>query len=249
MGREQASAAPRRKVRKASLSGAGTKVRMAADNKLAFSDAWHADGEPVSGPFGLNLERFMLPGSQPRLSICTLMANKRTFEPGAQLMQKGDAGGVAYIIEQGWTFSSNVLRNGSRQIPDVQIPGDVAGQQSLPVASAAKDVTAITKVQVIEIQLDAFINTVSSDPDLAAFIFRLAARQNDVASERIIDIGRRTSVERMAHFIREQAIRFRLAGIGTDSGFPSPSPGIAPDAGTGAGSTNGLRGIVRLRST
>jgi CRP-like cAMP-binding protein len=236
-------------MRQASLSEAGRNVQMAADYQQAFADAWHAHVEPVSGPFGLKLEQFMLYGGRPPLSILTLMANKRTFEPGVHLMQQGDTGGVAYIIEQGWTFSSNVLRNGSRQIPDVQIPGDVAGQQSLPVASAAKDVTAITKVQVIEIQLDAFINTIASDPDLAAFIFRLAARQNDVAAERIIDIGRRTSVERMAHFIREQAIRFRLAGIGTDSGFPSPSPGIAPDAGTGAGSTNGLRGIARLRST
>jgi CRP-like cAMP-binding protein len=222
MGREQSSAAPRRHKREASLSDADRNVRMAADYQPAFADACHGDGEPASGPFGLKLERFKLYGGRPPLSIRTLMANKRTFEPGVQLMQQGDAGGVAYIIEQGWTFSSNVLRNGSRQILDVQIPGDVAGLHSLPVPSAANDVTAITKVHVIEIQLDAVMNAIASDPDLAAFIFWLAARQNDVASERIIDIGRRTSVERMAHFILELATRLRLAGIGTDSGFPCP---------------------------
>lgn len=222
MGREQSSAAPKGHLRHAAHAGASRNARLAEDFQSAFPADRPGGGEQVPGPFGLKLERFMLYGGRPPLSIRTLMANKRTFEPGVHLMQQGDAGGVAYIIEQGWTFSSNVLRNGSRQILDVQIPGDVAGLHSLPVPSAANDVTAITKVQAIQIQLDAIMNAISSDPNLAAFIFWLSAQQTDVASVRLIDIGRRTSIERMAHFILELATRLRLAGIGSDTGFPCP---------------------------
>jgi CRP-like cAMP-binding protein len=222
MGREQSSATPKGPRRHTPPAEANRNLRLAADSQAAYPPERTGDGEPVPGPFGLKLERYALQGGRPPLSIRSLMAHKRTFEPGVQVMQQGDAGGVAYIIEQGWTYSSNVLRNGSRQILDVQVPGDVAGLQSLPVPTAANDVTAITKVHAFEIQLDAVMDAISSDADLAAFIFWLAARQNDVASVRIIDIGRRTSVERVAHFILELATRLRLAGIGTDSGFPCP---------------------------
>jgi CRP-like cAMP-binding protein len=222
MGREQSSATPKGQMRHTPSAEANRNLRLAADFHAAYPPELTGDGELVPGPFGLKLERYAQQGGRPPRSIRSLMASKRTFEPGVPLMQQGDSGGVAYIIENGWTFSSNVLRNGSRQILDVQIPGDVAGLQSLPVPSAVNDVTAITTVQAFEIQLDTVMHAISSDPDLAAFIFWLSAQQTDVASVRIIDIGRRTSVERMAHFILELATRLRLAGIGTDSGFPCP---------------------------
>ncbi len=222
MGREQSSATPKGQMRRTPPAEANLNLRLAADSQAAYPPERTGGGEPVPGPFGLKLERYAMQGGRAPQSIRSLMDSKRTFEPGVSLMQQGDAGGVAYIIEHGWTFSSNVLRNGSRQILDVQIPGDVAGLQSLPVPSAVNDVTAITTVQAFEIQLDAVMHAISSDPDLAAFIFWLSAQQTDVASVRLIDIGRRTSIERMAHFILELATRLRLAGIGSDSGFPCP---------------------------
>ena len=49
-----------------------------------------------------------------------------------------------------------------------------------------------------------------------------------VVSERIIDIGRRTSAGRAAHFIPEHARRLRLAGIGTEPGSPACSRNTSP---------------------
>ncbi len=222
MGCEQSSTAPNSPLHSASAARGNRNDRMASGSASGLPADYLSENETVPGPFGLKLKRYALQGGRPPRSLRSLMESKRTFEPGVPLMQHGDAGGVAYIIEHGWTFSSNVLRNGSRQILDFQIPGDVAGLQSLPVPSAVNDVTAITKVQAFEIQLDAVMNAISSDADLAAFVFWLSAQQTDVASVRIIDIGRRTSIERMAHFILELATRLRLAGIGSDSGFPCP---------------------------
>jgi CRP-like cAMP-binding protein len=222
MGRQHLSAAPPGRLRLAPLAEANRNIRIAGDSQRISPEEWPTYEEPVAGAFGLKLERYGRHSGQTPHSIRSLMTHKRVFEPGVPLIQQGDAGGAAYIIEDGWTFSSRVLRNGSRQILDVQIPGDVAALQSLPAVISAHDVTAITQVHATEIRLDSVMGAVSSDAELAAFIFWLSAEQNHVASERLIDIGRRTSVERMGHFILELATRLRLAGIGTETGFPCP---------------------------
>lgn len=172
--------------------------------------------------FALKLERYERFSGYLPISIGSLMTNKRTFEPGMQLAYHGEAGGVAFIIEDGWTFSSKLMPAGARQILDIQIPGDVAGLQNLPVPFTTHDVTALTKVVVHEVRFPDLTNAISSDPGLAGLFFWLAAGDSAVASERLIDMGQRSALERMAHFILELSTRLQLAGIGTHAGFPCP---------------------------
>ncbi|MFN4025429.1 MAG: Crp/Fnr family transcriptional regulator [Hyphomonas sp.] len=176
----------------------------------------------LKSAFALKLERYeRFSGYLPK-SVSSLMTRKRTFEPGMQLSYHGEPGGVAFIIEDGWTFSSKLMPGGARQILDIQIPGDVAGLQNLPVPFADHDVTALTKVIVHEVRFSDLANAISSDPGLAGLILWLAASDSAVASERLIDIGQRSALERMAHFILELATRLRLAGLSTHAGFPCP---------------------------
>jgi len=175
-----------------------------------------------ASPFALKLARFARQTGRAPTSIRSLMTAKRTFEPGVQLMQQGLSGGVAYIIEDGWTFSSNLLRNGARQILDTQIPGDVAGFQSLARSSNAIDLTAMTRVVATEIRFSAVMKAASTDPHLSAFFFWLSSIEHAIASERLAGIGRRSSIERMAHLILELSTRLRLSGLRTDAGFACP---------------------------
>lgn len=175
-----------------------------------------------SGPFALKLARFKHQTGHAPTSIRSLMTVKRVFEPGVQLLQQGLPGGVAYIIEDGWTFSSNLLRNGARQILDTQIPGDVAGFQSLSLSRNALDLTAMTRVVASEVRFDAFMKAGSSDPHLSAFFFWLSGIEYAIAAERLTGIGRRSSIERMAHFMLELSARLKLSGLGTEAGFPCP---------------------------
>ena len=177
---------------------------------------------PPDSSFEHRLDRYArVAGSIPG-SIRLLTQSKRTFEPWMQLMSQGEPSGAAFIIEHGWTFSSCSQTNGTRQILDVQIPGDIAGLQSLAMPFAMHDVTAITRVQAWEVSSALVSEAVSGDPGLAAFLLWLSAGENAVAAERLTDLGRRTALERTAHFILELATRLRLAGHGSETGFPCP---------------------------
>jgi CRP-like cAMP-binding protein len=126
------------------------------------------------------------------------------------------------MIVQGWAFSSYPLCNGSRQIIDVHIPGDVANLQGLLLPFALHDVSAITEVEILEIGFDRAGGANGEDPELAAFLLWLIASEGAVTATRLTALGRRTALERTAHFILELWTRLRLAGLGNDNGFPCP---------------------------
>lgn len=150
------------------------------------------------------------------------MKIRRVFEPGMHLLYQGERGGRAFIIDKGWSFSSCTQANGSRQILDVQVPGDVAGLPSLSLPFATHDVTAITRIEAFELGVGLISEATADDPELSAFLLWLSASDGVVAAERLTSLGRRSALARTAHFILELAARLRLAGMGTELGFACP---------------------------
>ncbi len=173
-------------------------------------------------PFEHRLERYeRLTGSLPK-SISLLLNSMRIFRPGAQLLNQGEATGSVFIIDDGWTFSSSPQHSGARQVLDVQIPGDMAGLQSFARPFTLHDLTAITRVEAYEISSALLGEAIATDSALAPFLLWLSANESAVAAERLTDLGRRSALERTAHFILELETRMRLVGAGTDAAFHCP---------------------------
>ncbi|MFN3312382.1 MAG: Crp/Fnr family transcriptional regulator [Hyphomonas sp.] len=177
--------------------------------------------EPVSA-IDLKSARYARSFGRAPIALSRLKKSRRVYKPGAQIVCQGERGGRAFILEQGWTFSSCTLRSGSRQILDVQIPGDVANLQGLLLPVALYDVTAITEVELAEVSFNLADGASRQDTEFAAFLLWLVASEGAVTAIRLTGLGRRSAIERTAHFILELSTRLRLAGLGTDDGFPCP---------------------------
>lgn len=189
---------------------------------LDMSGVRHSSVLPLPEAFRYKLERYArLRGRAPK-SMDALLKSSRGFEPGVQLLCQGERAGQVFIVKQGWTFTSCSQPNGTRQIHNVQIPGDVAGLQNLLMPFTLCDLTAITRVEACEIGADCLAEAAATDPELAHFLLWLLACEIAVAGERLIGVGRRTAIERTAHFILELAARLKLAGLETENAFACP---------------------------
>jgi len=146
---------------------------------------------------------------------------RRRFKPGDQIVRQGEPGGRAFVLDHGWTYSSVTLHNGSRQITDVQVQGDVANLQGLVLPSALFDLTAITAVDAFEISLDESSEDTPA-PDYANALPRMLAKESAVIATRLASIGRRNALERTAHFYLELWFRLRPTGQSSDAGFSCP---------------------------
>lgn len=151
-----------------------------------------------------------------------LEKNHRTFAPGQQLIHEGQGHLSAFILRKGWAFSSKILPNGSRQIIEIQIPGDFLGLRSVLFNASDHNIEALTQIQASEVLLSDVSEALSQYPLFAAAILWAAARDEAMVVEHVVDLGRRSAEERIVHFVLELAARLRLVGIGDDTGFDCP---------------------------
>jgi CRP-like cAMP-binding protein len=115
-----------------------------------------------------------------------------------------------------------VLRNGKRQIVDVLVPGDVIGMPGSFQDRASFSVIALTDMKLEICQLDAFINVCYQRPKFALALSWLAVEHGNNSAERIVDIGRRTPIERLAHFLLKLHRRLLMVGRAEPASFDLP---------------------------
>lgn len=147
---------------------------------------------------------------------------RRSFQPGHEMIHEGQANASAFVLSQGWACSYKLLPDGERQIVDIQIPGDFLGLRSILFRTSDHSVEAVTRIEASEVLASDILGVFADAPRLAAAVLWAASRDEAMVVERLVDLGRRTAEERMAHFLLEIGARLRLVGIGDMTGFDCP---------------------------
>jgi CRP-like cAMP-binding protein len=161
--------------------------------------------------------------SEPELEVLdTLHRRRRSFAVGRDLVFQGQTGQAAYILAEGWVCSYKLLRNGSRQIVDFQIPGDFLGLRSVLFRTADHNVEPITAVEASEVLQSDLLQAFSTTPRLATAVLWAASRDEAMVVEHLVGIGRRDARERTAHLLLELSARLTLVGRGTRDRFACP---------------------------
>jgi CRP-like cAMP-binding protein len=151
-----------------------------------------------------------------------LHKRRRRFVVGTDLVHQGQTDQAAYILMSGWACSYKLLPNGERQIVDFQIPGDFLGLRGLVLHLSDHSVEPVTDIEVTEVHVSDLLSAFSDTPRLAAAVMWAASRDEAMVVEHLINIGRRSADERMAHFLIEMGARLSLVGMGSKAGYACP---------------------------
>jgi CRP/FNR family transcriptional regulator, anaerobic regulatory protein len=103
-----------------------------------------------------------------------------------------------YLLHTGWAASSATFADGKRQFFKVHLPGDVMGAPSLPLQSAAETLTVLTDATVSRMSLGALGHLFADHPRVGALFFLAANEERVILMDRLIAIGRRAAVPRLA---------------------------------------------------
>lgn len=141
---------------------------------------------------------------------------------GKELVQEGQTGHKAYVLQSGWACSFKLLPDGGRQIIGFPIPGDCIGLRSVLLRTSDHSFSALTDASVSSVDASRMLQLFSDFPRLAAAILWATSRDEAMIVEHLVNIGRRTAIERTAHFFLELSERLRLVGLATDKEFPCP---------------------------
>ena len=117
-----------------------------------------------------------------------------------------------YVVESGWVFRSRGLASGRRQIVNYALPGDILCADSLLFKVSSFDLTARTPVSLIRIEPPQGSELFDRHPGLAAAIAWTMGQEDSILAERVVSLGRRDSLEKLAHALCE--LEARLSAIG-----------------------------------
>jgi CRP-like cAMP-binding protein len=141
---------------------------------------------------------------------------------GRKLVHEGEAGQKVCILQAGWACSYKDLPNGGRQIISFPIAGDCVGLRSALLRTADHSFEVLTDAVVSMVDGPRMLQTFSDFPRLGAAILWAASRDEAMVVEHLVSVGRRSAIERTAHFFMELAERLNLIGLATEAEFKCP---------------------------
>ena len=144
------------------------------------------------------------------------------MEPGTDLIVEGDDVPRGYIVEEGWAYGYRLLNDGRRLIFNFVLPGDLVGASGALIEVADHSVATLTPCQVYPFSTRTLIDVELRYPNVGQVFVWSARRELAMLQERVIDLGRRTARERVAHLLLELLHRLRLVGLSDGTSFELP---------------------------
>ncbi len=182
----------------------------------ASKDIWRDD------PFITRLRNFIdltLPDLQ---SLRSVIETETTVKKRRDLVLDGYEFNKLCFVKGGFAARYKLLRNGKRQIVNFLMPGDVVGLPGSFLDRAACSVIAVTDMELQVCSLDAFVGLCYRRPKFGLALSWLAVQEAAIYAEHIINIGRRTPMERLAHFLLEIHCRLAMVGSSEELAFDLP---------------------------
>jgi CRP-like cAMP-binding protein len=163
-------------------------------------------------PFVARLARFTKLSAADLDSLERIVKDDHLVKKRGYLVVDGDEYRNLCFVRDGYAIRYKLLRNGKRQILNVILPGDVIGFPVSFFDRSLYSVVALSDLTYSSCSLDSYAQLCLRLPKFGLALSWLAALEAAIYAEHIVDLGRRTPVERLAHFLLE--IHARLLAVG-----------------------------------
>lgn len=129
------------------------------------------------------------------------------YPAGEQLCAAGSEAHCFFSLKSGWACATRVMADGQRQVLDIFLAGQIMGLREIGFDRAQSELVALTDVSACPFPRQRLGEIFQQAPRLADLFFLVLAREHALLTERIINIGRRPAIERLAHFLLEMKTR------------------------------------------
>ncbi|KUO60563.1 MAG: hypothetical protein APF80_02580 [Alphaproteobacteria bacterium BRH_c36] len=144
------------------------------------------------------------------------------IEAGEQVLIDGHDSAHLYTILDGWVIRLKYLPNGGRQILNVALPGDLLGLQSSLFGAMQHTVETLTRVTLCVFPRSRILELNAAHPELGFDVTWLAARDEAMIAEHLVNVGQRSAFVRMAYFFAHVYDRAQRANMGNGNKIPLP---------------------------
>jgi|SRR5580692_103428 CRP-like cAMP-binding protein len=151
-----------------------------------------------------------------------MQSGRQVVRRHREIVTEGRKYDALFVLFEGFAIRYRILHNGGRQILNIALPGDFIGFPGCFFESALYSATALTDTVISPIPYSRLIFLFDCHPRLATKIFWSFACEAAMYAEHLIDVGRRSALERVAHFLLELHARLQMIGLADEESYPMP---------------------------
>jgi CRP/FNR family transcriptional regulator, anaerobic regulatory protein len=170
-------------------------------------------------------------------------------EAGTSLLLQGNSTAHLYTALSGWAFRYKLLPDGRRQILNYVLPADFIGLQASMLDEMQHSVETLTDMLLCVFPREKLWDLYRHYPSLAFDVTWLAAREEQILDEHLLNVGRRTALERTAFLLLHLFVRAEQVQLtkGDTLAFPLTQQHVADTLGMSLVHLN--RMLKRLAAT
>ncbi len=177
---------------------------------------------PDKNPLMRKLSAFAPLTAEEQAGLAGAQSATVRVQRGKELFREGQNGHRVFIIHAGWASSYKELPDGGRQIINFPVPGDCVGLRSILLRASDHAFSVLTDATLTTIDAPRMKQLFDDFPGIRAGFLWSAARDEAMAVEHLVGVGRRSAIERTAHFFMELTERLMLVGLATETRFKCP---------------------------
>lgn len=151
-----------------------------------------------------------------------LQSSPRTVQRHRDIITEGRSYGSLFIVMEGNAIRYRILHDGRRQVVNIVLPGDIVGALGYFLESSLYSTRALTEVVVATVPFARLNALNETHPRLVTKIFWWLSCESTIYAEHLVDLGRRSALERVAHFLLELLTRLQSVGLADDLSFKIP---------------------------
>ncbi len=151
-----------------------------------------------------------------------VLNRKVTVKKGQDIIVQGYEYKTLDIVESGFGLRFTLLHQGGRQILNAVLPGDLVGFPASFFDRSIFSVLAATPMSLHRISFEAFTELCKQRTNIAIALIWFAAREASIYAHHLVNAGRRSPLERVAHFLLETHFRLKAIGCASEDSFELP---------------------------
>ncbi len=206
-----------------------------------------ADADAAIAGLLLKLRARDLLGGEEEAVLRASVAELKEHPAGRTIVRTGTTLSASTLLVEGIVCRYKDLADGQRQIMELHVAGDFVDLHGFLLKQLDHNVGAMTSVRVAIVPHDALRGITETHPHLGRMLWFSTLLDAAIHREKILSIGRRSALARIAHIFCELLVRLRIVGLADDSGYALPLTQADLADVTGLTSVHVNRMLKRLR--
>lgn len=157
--------------------------------------------------------------AEEEAAIRGLFAEVRDVAADTTVIRAGDQLHVSLMLLEGLLCRYKDLRDGSRQISELHVPGDFADLHSFTLKRLDHSIMTLTRCRIAVAPHDRIRAAITEFPHLARLFWHTTNMDAAIHREWVLSLGRRTALARTAHLLCELQVRLAVVGLADETGY------------------------------